>query len=87
MPKKKQHNQAKTATDGDEDASMDRASVDDEVDLEDANMAHLDHGANILAAIHLMRADFSTQLREVVSSNQEIKEAIGAFSDHGRVPH
>lgn len=83
MPKKKQHNQAKTATDGDEDddASMDRASVDDEVDLEDANMAHLDHSANILAAIHLMRADFSTQLREVVSSNQEIKEAIGAFSE------
>ena len=83
MPRRKQHNQTKTATDGDEDdeASMDHASVDDEVDLEDANEAHQDHDANILAAIRLLRADFTTQLREVVSSNQEIKEAIGAFSE------
>lgn len=83
MPRKKQNNQIKTATGGDEDddAGTDLASVDDEVDLEDANVAHQDNGANILAAIRLMRADFSIQLREVVPSNQEIKEAIGAFSE------
>lgn len=50
--------------------------VDHEEDLEDANV-----GANILAAIGSLRTDFSTQLREVVLSNQEIKEAIGAFSE------
>lgn len=83
MPRKKQNNQVKTASGGDEDddASMNHTSVGDEEDLDDANVAHQDDGANILAAIRLMRADFSTQLRKVVSSNQEIKEAIGIFSE------
>ena len=67
--------------DNDDDASMDHTSVDGELDSVDANASHQDDGANILAAIHLMRADFTVQLREVVSSNQEIKEAIGAFSE------
>lgn len=81
MPRKKTNYQLKTATGGvdDDDAGMDHASVDGEMDSEETTAAHQDNGANILAAIHLMRADFSTQLREVVSSNQEIKEAIGVF--------
>ena len=37
--------------------------------------------SQILIAIQSMRNDFSVQLHEVVSSNREIKEAIGAFSE------
>lgn len=84
MPKKRQNNQIKTATGGDDDdddARMDLASAEGEVDLEVANVAHQNDGANILAAIHLIKADFSIQLREVVASNQEIEEAIGAFTE------
>lgn len=43
------------------------------------NAGHQAKGANILTAKHSTRADISTQLYEVVSSNQEIKEAISAF--------
>lgn len=35
----------------------------------------------ILAAIQSMRNEFSAQLHKVVSSNREIKEAIGTFSE------
>lgn len=69
MPKKKQHNQTKTATDREEDdqASMDHALVDDEMDPEDANAVDEVHGANILA-IQLLRADFT-----IVSSSRLTK--------------
>lgn len=53
--------------------------MDGEADSEDTS--HQADGANILAAVHSVRTDFSTQLREVASSNHEIKEAIGAFSE------
>lgn len=80
MPRKKKTNQLRTTTaDNDDGASSDHTSVDGETDLEDTS--HQAGGANILAAIHSMRTDFSTQLHEVVSSNHEIKEAIGAFSE------
>lgn len=36
---------------------------------------------NVLAAIKLMRADFSTQIREVISSKREIKEALSIFTE------
>lgn len=45
----------------------------------DVNAGHQTNGAHILATIHLMTADFSIQLCEVVLCNQEIKEAVGAF--------
>lgn len=37
--------------------------------------------SQILGAIQAMRNDFSTQLHDVVLSNQEIKETIGTFSE------
>ncbi|AWO96135.1 Hypothetical protein SMAX5B_002547 [Scophthalmus maximus] len=48
---------------------------------EDANASgQVDDEANSLAAIYLFRADFSTQIREVITSYQEIKKAIADFS-------
>lgn len=35
---------------------------------------------SILAAIHALRKDFSAQLKEVITSNHEIKEALESFS-------
>ena len=35
----------------------------------------------ILAAIHALRKDFSAQLKEVITSNHEIKEALDSFSE------
>lgn len=86
MPRKTR-NQINTASSGDydEDASMEHASADDELDSVDANAKanadQQDDGADILSAIRTMRADLSVQLRELASSNQEIKEAISAFSE------
>ncbi len=48
--------------------------------MEEANAIDQANEANILAAIHLLRKDF-TQLREVITSNQEIKDAIAVFSE------
>lgn len=65
------------------EANTDRTSLDGE-DEEDANASasgQVDEEANILAAIRLLRADVSTQMREVITSNQEIKEAIAVFSE------
>ena len=56
------------------EANTDRTSLDGE-DEEDANAnasGQVDEEANILAAIRLLRADVSTQMREVITSNQEI---------------
>lgn len=81
MPRQKKTNkQLRTTTaDDDDGASSDHTSVDGEADSEDTS--HQANVVNILAAIHSIRTNFSTQLREVVSSNHEIKEAIGVFSE------
>ena len=70
-------------TDDVNEVNTDRTSLDRE-DEEDANASvssQVDEEANILAAIRLMRADVSTQIQEVITSNQEIKEAIAVFSE------
>lgn len=82
MPNKKKHNQIKSARSCNvDDASMDPTWVDGKEDMEEANVGHQVKGVNILAAIHSLRVNVFTQLLEVVSSNLEIKEAIGAFSE------
>lgn len=50
--------------------------VEDEEQMDEANARD-----DILAAIDALRKDFKTQLQEVVSSNQGIREAINSFSD------
>lgn len=61
------------------DTSTDHTSLDGEE--EDAKASGQDDEANILAATHLMRADISTQIREVITSNQETKEVLAVFSE------
>lgn len=61
------------------DTSADHTSLDGEE--EDGKASGQDDEANILAATHLMRADISTQIREVITSNQETKEVLAVFSE------
>ena len=81
MTNRQKNRPKKTDRVDEDDVSMDRPSLDGVTEEEEDNVSCPADGANILAAIQSMRADFSTQLREVISSNQEIKEAIDAFSE------
>lgn len=50
-------------------------------DDEELDEASSNRDEEILAAIQALRKDFTTQLQEVITSNQGIKEAINSFSE------
>lgn len=59
---------------------MERSPAGGEQHVVDAEAGQRD-GADVLAAIRLMKADLSVQLKELASSNQEIEDSINVFSE------
>lgn len=64
------------------DGSDDDASNELETEkLEGASASAQQTEASVLAAIQSLKIHFTAQLQEVITSNQEIKDAIGVFSE------
>lgn len=47
--------------------------------IEEANACSQSSEANLLEAIQALKTHFTTQLQEIITSNQEIKDTIGVF--------
>lgn len=78
----KRRGRGRLRTDKKEESKM---SHEEHEGSEQGEMLSLDETSQdespLLSAIQALRNDFSTQLSEVIKSNREIKEAIGAFSE------
>uniref|UniRef100_A0A3Q3B0V7 L1 transposable element RRM domain-containing protein n=1 Tax=Kryptolebias marmoratus TaxID=37003 RepID=A0A3Q3B0V7_KRYMA len=76
MPSK---HKLKTKTTSKEGSEGEASSEVETEHMEEANASSRTSEANLLEAIQALKTHFTTQLQEIITSNQEIKDTIGVF--------